>query len=48
VDLHILNALCPGSPIFGPLFPICNFAFINICYTEEYVVLKHTVTSSKW
>jgi len=30
----------PVSSVFWPLFPICNFAFINICYTKEYVVLN--------
>jgi len=31
VALHLLNGLLPVSSVFLPLFPICNFAFINIC-----------------
>ena len=29
-DLHLLKGLLPVSSVFFSLFPICNFAFINI------------------
>jgi len=31
-DLHLLNRLLTASSVFWPLFPICNFAFISICW----------------
>jgi hypothetical protein len=31
-DLHPLNnGQLPVTSVFWPLFPICNFEFINIC-----------------
>jgi len=29
--LLLLNGLLPASSVFWPLFPVCNFALINIC-----------------
>jgi hypothetical protein len=29
-DLHLRNELLTFSSVISPLFPICNFAFINI------------------
>ena len=38
VDLHLFVVLPPVSSVFWPLFPICSFAFINIClYTVPSV-----------
>jgi hypothetical protein len=31
VDLHLLNGLLSVSSVFWPLFPVCNFAMINVC-----------------
>lgn len=40
MNLCLLNGLLPVSYVFRPLFPICYFAFINIClYTMPPPVL---------
>jgi hypothetical protein len=36
VDLRLSNGLLPVSYVFFYLFPICNFAFINICLSPMH------------
>jgi hypothetical protein len=38
-DLLLLNGLLPVSSVFLPLFPICNFAFINIQKFQSLVCI---------
>jgi hypothetical protein len=43
-DLHFLHGLLQGNSTFWLLFPVWNFAIINICYfvTAGRGVLPHT------
>ena len=45
-DCHPLNGLLPVISVFYPLFPICNFAIINICNTISPSVLWSSSYSS--
>jgi len=39
VDFCLINGLLPVSFVVRPLFPICNFAFISICYHHLFFII---------
>ena len=42
---YLLTGLLPANSVFWPLFPICNFAFTNICL---HTIPPSVVWSSSW
>jgi len=41
-DVCLRNRLLPVSSVFWPLFPVCNLAFINVCwYTIPHLFFGH-------